>query len=304
MICKSTASALLLLVTSHTCEAWTTLQTSRATPEVRSSSFQSHRLLSVSPSVSTTSRTILSAAENDAAEGESAAPKRKRKRKKKAQIVDVDDASSETTEDATTEPAESAPTAPTLELRPREDAPVQLEVKNIVASNTEPEPSAVATVSSMLSSIMGSKDDAGSSSGMSASSSATSSASKSGLDDFGGRPLDDSLDQLLEDARIMTEQEIDAKGEGGMLSDEEGTGVKAMIGNALSTIVTVDFFVVCGFLAWFLLGIFCSYILKDDTVQIAFNNNFEKLVQPALGVLMIAAVGGNFFKEKEEEYDL
>eukprot|EP00536_Pseudo-nitzschia_multiseries_P001523 jgi/Psemu1/322103/estExt_fgenesh1_pg.C_190051 len=249
---------------------------------------------------------------DDAAEGGTTAPKRKRKRKKKVQIVDdadvavVDNADDDVA--STTLAAEPVPvTPPTLELKTRDDTPVQLEVKNIVASTAEPEPSTIANVSNFLLSITRSKDDApsSSSSAMSASSSPTSnsssSASKTGLDDFGGKSLDDSLDQLLEDARVMTEKEKD---ENGMLSDEEGTDVKKVIGNALSTIVTADFFLVCGLLAWFLLGIFCSYILKDDTVQIAFNNNFETLVQPALGVLMIAAVGGSFFKEKEEEYDL
>ena len=93
---------------------------------------------------------------------------------------------------------------------------------------------------------------------------------------------------------------LNSDGGSGLLFDEEGRGIKSAIGNALSTIVTADFFVVCGFLVWFLLGIFCSSILKDDTVQIAFNNNFEKLVQPALGILMIASVGGSFFNKEEE----
>ena len=44
-----------------------------------------------------------------------------------------------------------------------------------------------------------------------------------------------------------------------------------------------------------------SYILKYDTVQIAFNSNFERLVQPALGILMISALAGNFFAEDEED---
>lgn len=211
-------------------------------------------------------------------------------------------------EDVTVAEAEPVPaepeTPPVLDLKPREDVPVQLEVKNILASNSEPKPSAIASISSMLSSLtslMGSNDSSGSGESRSASSSATSGGSSMGNPQA---PLDSSLDQLLEDVRLMTEEEKDAKSEGGVFSDAEGKGVKEMIGNALSTIVTADFFVVCGFLVWFLVGIFCSSILKDDTIQIAFNNNFETLVQPALGVLMIAAIGGNFFKEEEQEYDL
>ena len=185
--------------------------------------------------------------------------------------------------------------APVLELKPRDDAPVQLEVTNILASDAPSEPSTVSQISSMLSSVMGSKEEESKPRAASSESSVASS--------FESRPLDDSMSQLLEDARMMTEEEKENK-KGGILSDEEGTGVKSMIGEVLSTIVTADFFLVCGFLLWFLLGIFARSVFNDDTIQIAFNNNFEKFVQPALGVLMIAALGGNFFKEKEEEYDL
>ena len=50
--------------------------------------------------------------------------------------------------------------------------------------------------------------------------------------------------------------------------------------NTISTIVTIDFFVFIGLLVWFLAGNFCSYVLKDDTVQIALNMNFERVTQP------------------------
>lgn len=223
-------------------------------------------------------------------------PKRKRKRKKKVQAVDVEDLTMSNTNEKESKPSEPKSAPPALELKPFEDVPVELEVQNILASSSEPEPSAISTIISMFSSITGSNDRS-----MTPESSTTED-NFSAMNSFEAAPLDDSLDQLLEDARLMTEEEKEKKG--GVLSDEDGAGVKAMIGNALSTIVTADFFVVCGFLAWFLLGIFCSYILKDDTIQIAFNNNFEKLVQPALGVLMIAAIGGSFFKEEEQEYDL
>lgn len=86
-----------------------------------------------------------------------------------------------------------------------------------------------------------------------------------GSSSFSNNQLDDSLETLLQDAKRMQE-------EGEDITEDEGDAIKAKIRNALSTIVTADFFVVCGFLLWFLLGIFCSYILKDDTVQIAFNS--------------------------------
>lgn len=216
-------------------------------------------------------------------------PKRKRKRKKKVQVVEDEEPEIA----AEPEPVVEAP--PVVELKPRDDTPVQLQVTNILASDAPPEPSTVSQISSMLSSVMGSKEEE--------SQPTTASSESNVASSFESKPLDDSMSQLLEDVRVMNEEEKESK-KGGMLSDSEGTGVKAMIGEVLSTIVTADFFLVCGFLLWFLLGIFARSVFNDDTIQIAFNNNFEKLVQPALGVLMIAALGGNFFKEKEEEYDL
>ena len=282
MVLNSKAVVLLLLC--HTSLAWTTLQTSKIIPGATSPSIQSRNPLLLN--APRTSLTVLS----ETSDGENI-PKRKRKRKKKVQVVAEED------EEPVAEIAEPEPVAeaPVVELKPRDDTPVKLEVTNILASDAPPEPSAVSQISSMLSSVMGSKEEESKPAAASSESSVASS--------FESKPLDDSMSQLLEDVRVMTEEEKDAK-KGGMFSDAEGTGVKAMIGEVLSTIVTADFFLVCGFLLWFLLGIFARSVFNDDTIQIAFNNNFEKLVQPALGVLMIAALGGNFFKEKEEEYDL
>jgi len=110
------------------------------------------------------------------------------------------------------------------------------------------------------------------------------------------RTGDDSLEQLLADARSMrASTDRDAQ------PTEEETPIKDKIFDVISTIVTIDFFVVIGLLAWFLLGIFCSSVLKDDTVQILFNNNFERVTQPALGILMIGSVAGSFGEKDEEE---
>lgn len=292
---KSNATAMIFVALCHSCRAWTVIHAPRAILEMPVT--KSNRLSSDSAYTANTSRTTMFGTSNN-----DNAPKRKRKRKKKVQVVDAEDISMVEMDGNKPELIDAESMPPSLNLKPREDAPVQLEVKNILASSAEPEPSAISTVSSMLSSMLGSTDTPRSGETTTrASSTIDGGSSDMG---FGDRPLDDSLEQLLEDARLMTEEEKDSKTVGGVFSDEEGAGVKEMIGNALSTIVTADFFLVCAFLVWFLLGIFCSYILKDDTVQIAFNNNFEKLVQPALGVLMIAAIGSNFFKEEEKEYDL
>jgi len=273
------------------------MQTSKVIPQVTLLVTKSNRLSPDSAYIANTSTTTMHATSSD-----EIAPKRRRKRKKKVQVGDVGDVTTVEMSENKPKPMEIEPTAPVLDLKPREDAPVQLEVKNILATYTEPEPSTIAKVSAMLSSVLGSTKTSSSGETTTRASSRTNDDYISSMG-FGERPLDDSLDQLLEDARLMTEEEKQAKSAGGVFVDEEGVGVKEMIGNALSNIVTADFFVVCAFLVWFLLGIFCSSVLKDDTVQIAFNNNFEKLVQPALGLLMIAAVGGSFFQE-EQEYDL
>jgi len=289
MILKKYSTWLLLLTVCHTSRAWTIIQTSKVTHGFTSLSIQSNRLQPYSSSILKTPLTSLFGTSSD-----DNVPKRKRKRKKKVQVAGVENATTVSMDKKEPQPMESEPTSPVLDLKPREDVPVQLEVKNILASSMEPEPSAVSTVISMLSSIIGSKDTSISGESTARASSVTNDKS-SDISSFDGQPLDDSLDQLLKDVRLMTEEEKEAKKEGGVLFDDEGTVVTEMIRNALSNLVTADFFVVCGFLLWFLLGIFCSYILKDDTVQIAFNNQFETLVQPALGFLMIAAIGGSFF---------
>ena len=88
-----------------------------------------------------------------------------------------------------------------------------------------------------------------------------------------GRIEDDSMEQLLADARRMRSS---ANAETG----EEEPSMKETVFNVISTIVTIDFFVVIGLLVWFLAGIFCSTVLGNDGVQIAFNMNFERVTQP------------------------
>jgi len=108
-----------------------------------------------------------------------------------------------------------------------------------------------------------------------------------------------SLDDILADARRLRQEQKDAIASGA--PDPEELSIPKLLKGAISNIVTVDFFLVCGLLAWFLGGIFCSYVLKDDTVQIAFNMQFERVVQPALGILMIGAAAGAVFKEPSED---
>ena len=110
---------------------------------------------------------------------------------------------------------------------------------------------------------------------------------------------DDALQQLLKDAQSMQEKEKIINADG----DEGGGALTTGIKNIVSTIVTVDFFVVCAFLVWFLVGIFSSTVLDNDSIQIAFNGIFQPLVQPALGILMIGAIAGAIDNNNDDDDD-
>ena len=246
--------------------------------------------------------------------------KRKRKRKKKKQVIDTTTTNNALTENDEVEGGEkeeetpleeksvvvvSEPTS-VVELKPREDAPVQMEMANLYPTSdgkSDSEFDLVSSATSVLSSIIKKIGKDKETSADKRKSFEMKNKMPDGMTDGGiSRPLNDSLDQLLEDAALMkVAEDEDDESKGGFFSDSDGTGIRSVVGNALSTIVTVDFFIVIGFLVWFIAGIFCSSILKDDTVQILFNNQFETLVQPSLGLLMVAAVGGSFFNKEEQD---
>jgi len=134
---------------------------------------------------------------------------------------------------------------------------------------------------------------------------------------------DDAFEQLLVDARVMREEEAEkdkknAEGIDVVSEDDDNFFLPGLanvqealpsvlkgdsLRNTLSTIVTADFFLVLALLAWFLFGVFASFILKNDTIQIAFNNNFSLITQPALGILMIGSAASVVWKEEEENAD-
>jgi hypothetical protein len=197
-----------------------------------------------------------------------------------------------TVPDATTgDSSAAAPPAPTPLRRPlRDDAPVELAVPNIQqmfngggAVDDRPNETSRPTSSASQASA--------------SASNAVSSSFSSSPDMSNNNRNNDSLQQLLQDARDMQAlEQADSTTDLSNNNDDQGLSLRSM----LSTIVTVDFFVVCGFLLWFLAGIFCSYILKDDGVQIAFNSNFQAFVQPALGILMIGSIAGSVLGNDDE----
>lgn len=208
-------------------------------------------------------------------------PKRRRKRKKKVEKATTASSDDDTPESDNDEPVKSIEQE--LDLKPRESTGVEFQVRDvrdIVGGVTRSEPSVTVpdvqpAVASTTTSTATTIPDSG-----------TSSPSSS----------DDSFERLLEDARRMKEESGGAVDAG---SGEES--MKAKVRNVLSTIVTADFFVVFAFLLWFLAGIFSRTFFQNDAIQIAFNNNFELLVQPALGVLMLGTIVGNYLKDGEEE---
>ena len=92
-----------------------------------------------------------------------------------------------------------------------------------------------------------------------------------------------SMERLLLDAKRMRKKEK---------KDDEGFSIIDETKNIISKIITVDFFLVCGLLVWFMTGIFFSSVLKNNFIQIAFNNRFETIVQPNLGIIMTGSAAG------------
>jgi len=178
--------------------------------------------------------------------------KRRRKRVKRKESV--------VAETAPSAEVKETPTVP--DLKPRDSAPIELEIKD------------VRDVVSGKSSSSNQQQDG----------SIPESGGSMKRDSNNAGSTGDSLEQLLADAKAMR-KDVDSPND----KAEGDASIQETVRNVLSTIVTIDFFVVCALLLWFLAGIFGSYVLKNDTVQIAFNSIFQQVVQPALGILMIGS---------------
>jgi hypothetical protein len=180
---------------------------------------------------------------SDEEEGTPTLKKRRRKRKKKAEETSVVEAEEIGTP---TEILEEV-----MDLRIRE-APVELQVQDIreaVGGVVLSSPSTSSSKSTPMT---------------------TSVANIPSMPAASTSANNDSFASLLEDAkRMQAETSTDND------DDEEGGNVKAKVRNVLSTIVTADFFVVCFFLLWFLVGIISRSITDDATIQIAFNSKYS-----------------------------
>jgi cobalamin biosynthesis Mg chelatase CobN len=201
----------------------------------------------------------------DKSGGASTSKRRKKRVKRK----------NEQSEDSSESKSSQTQSSTSSEVKPREDDSVNMQVTDVRDLVGGRSSSAASSSSSPKATSTSDASPTAASSASSSSSSQTASSNDSSEQD--------SLERILQDAREM--QALETK-EAGSSYDEEGgeLSVQESFRKILSTVVTVDFFVVCGFLLWFLLGIFCSYILKDDAVQIAFNRKF---LLPVIGQFWI-----------------
>ena len=259
----------------------------------------SYQLIGQPPSVRQHQRqrhqsTLLFERESDGGSGgDNSGAKRRKKRVRRKEESSSD-----------TESKAPPTSTPAPELKAREDTGVNLQVmdvRDLVGGGSATSSSSTPTSQESFSSSAKPSSEA-----PITSKQGSNSATSTGTGTNSNSDMDESLKMLLEDAREM--QALEKKGSSSVSSGattEEGGDTEFSIPDTfrkiLSSIVTVDFFVVCGFLLWFLLGIFCSYILKNDDVQIAFNLLFQPVVQPALGILMIGSIAGSAFEKNEEE---
>lgn len=246
--------------------------------------------------ISSTTALLLSEGEQNDSEpvtASSAVPRRKRRvtrRKDATEEEESTDAMNFATNGSTSVPRSSV-SERRPELRPRQDSAVAVKVTDIRELTGQKKPAAMSSPASSRSSSV---------SGTAPTAPFPSVANDNSRDDDRESNTMDSLERLLADAKQM--EALEAKQAESAAEGGKGptSNLVATVRSAISTIVTVDFFFVCFLLLWFLTGIFGSYILKNDTIQIAFNSNFQQIAQPALGILMIGSVAGAFFNEDED----
>lgn len=84
-----------------------------------------------------------------------------------------------------------------------------------------------------------------------------------------------------------------------------GAGESFALGakDLISTIITVDFFVVIVFMLWFITGVVSSYGFSNTFLLDQFNDKWTPVVQPALGVLMGGTIAGGVVSKLGESGD-
>jgi hypothetical protein len=168
--------------------------------------------------------------------------------------------------------------ADTFLLKPRMESNVALSVPDVRnldgTQHFEQETSSNLSASGMISSLTSFFDNSRENSSKRSSELKTLEQSLTESKDLESMDL---FQRMLVDAKEMeadsSSDELSGSGSNGDNDDSVGSKIR----NLISTLVTVDFFVVCGFLAWFLAGIFASYVL-----HVRFFLNLYHFLMPCL----------------------
>ena len=107
--------------------------------------------------------------------------------------------------------------------------------------------------------------------------------------------------QLQEDIKVFQSRNVDSfnlKNEATVPPQNDGIGFK--VKESFSALLVADFFLIIFFLVWFIAAsiskeVFASYFLIEK-----FQDIFQPIIQPALGLLMIGSVSSAFLKDKKE----
>lgn len=84
---------------------------------------------------------------------------------------------------------------------------------------------------------------------------------------------------------------------------DAGESIASGAKDLISTIITVDFFVVIAFMLWFIAGVVSSYGFSNSFLLDQFNDKWTPVVQPALGVLMAGTIAGGIASKLSESGD-
>lgn len=82
-----------------------------------------------------------------------------------------------------------------------------------------------------------------------------------------------------------------------------GESIASGAKNIISTIISIDFFVVIAFMLWFIAGVVSSYGFSNTFLLDQFNDKWTPVVQPALGVLMGGTIAGGVVSKLGESGD-
>lgn len=82
-----------------------------------------------------------------------------------------------------------------------------------------------------------------------------------------------------------------------------GESIASGAKDIISTIISIDFFVVIAFMLWFIAGVVSSYGFDNTFLLDEFNDKWTPVVQPALGVLMGGTIAGGVVSKLGESGD-